>query len=254
MRRSISNHSFCSTRSAPRSMKRMAYGPLRSITRGMPGDTQPKHGIVDDLVVGGFARARRRRQRRVAEPRRRSCPRARGRRPCRRSRRPSARWRQVRAPESRRCSRRGRCDQRGLTLPRSRISRPSATNRFVTYMRRSVRVDGLPANVTTSPTLSRSRGKPGAVEARQVRALDFPELLVAVDGFRADLKAHVRVAPQHADDLAARFDERAGVVLGRRMVRRDRHGARSEPEQESGKSCGEPSARVVLHCVRPPHT
>ena len=30
----------------------------------------------------------------------------------------------------------------------------------MTYMRRSVRVDGLPANDTTSPTLSRSRGRP----------------------------------------------------------------------------------------------
>jgi hypothetical protein len=50
--------------------------------------------------------------------------------------------------------------QRGCTLPRSRISRPSRTTRFVTYMRRSVRVDGLPANDTTSPTCSKSRGNP----------------------------------------------------------------------------------------------
>ena len=95
--------------------------------------------------------------------------------------------------------------QRTGTLPRSRISRPSETKRFVTYMRRAVRVDGLPANETTSPTSSRSRGRPDAVEPRQVGALDFPELLVAVDGFRADLEADVRVAPDDADDLAARL-------------------------------------------------
>jgi hypothetical protein len=50
--------------------------------------------------------------------------------------------------------------QRAGTLPRSKISRPSSTSRFVTYMRRAVRVDGLPANDTTSPTFSRSRGRP----------------------------------------------------------------------------------------------
>jgi len=49
-------------------------------------------------------------------------------------------------------------DQRIAAFARSTSSVRSGNSTFVTYMRRSRRVDALPANLTVSPTLTMSRG------------------------------------------------------------------------------------------------
>jgi hypothetical protein len=60
-----------------------------------------------------------------------------------------------------------------------------------------------------------------AIKARKIRAFDIPKHVVAVGRLRAHLKPYVRIAPNHAYDLTARFDKLRRIVFSRRVVCQD---------------------------------